>query len=185
MGHGFRVVNIQHSGDYNLTAFCDLYSWYAEIRLPHQYAPFPEYRLTGQSAISYRNIEIGFDEYGDQGMVVPILYYWHSWVSRTGQQRTEKVLWALDGESTREVAEAAAKVAWDRHVMPYPAYLRTPWWSWMREDANADGRCRLCGSRKQIDVHHNTYARRGFEDVFDLIPLCRLCHSEFHAHNRP
>lgn len=41
-------------------------------------------------------------------------------------------------------------------------------------------KCQVCGSEKDLQVHHNTYERLGCEDDNDLILLCKPCHFLFH-----
>ena len=68
-------------------------------------------------------------------------------------------------------------------TMPYWQYLQTPEWSARRAAMleAADYRCQLCsGAEPPLDVHHNTYERRGWENDKDLIVLCRTCHAKHH-----
>lgn len=66
--------------------------------------------------------------------------------------------------------------------MPYRDYLQTPEWQNKRAEKlnQAHHRCELCYSNKRLHVHHKTYARRGKEDLSDLIVLCANCHAKFH-----
>jgi len=68
--------------------------------------------------------------------------------------------------------------------MPYPAYLETPHWQKVRALAlrRAGRHCQVCGARGRLDVHHNTYARRGRELPSDVVALCRACHDLYHGH---
>jgi 5-methylcytosine-specific restriction endonuclease McrA len=61
----------------------------------------------------------------------------------------------------------------------YKAYLRTPAWRSLADQAKERDRyrCRLCGSRDELEVHHRTYARIGHEDIDDLVTLCHRCHT--------
>lgn len=43
--------------------------------------------------------------------------------------------------------------------------------------------CKLCGTAKNLCVHHITYERRGHEDLSDLITLCTTCHNKIHAND--
>lgn len=69
--------------------------------------------------------------------------------------------------------------------MPYNHYLNSQHWSLiisaaMKRDHN---RCADCGAEydeKPLEVHHVTYARRGREDLDELLTLCRECHEERH-----
>jgi hypothetical protein len=68
--------------------------------------------------------------------------------------------------------------------MPYEEYLRTPEWR-ARASAARERfglRCSFCSSDDRLEVHHRTYARRGWEREEDLLPLCRDCHAVFHEH---
>ncbi|MBS3953650.1 MAG: hypothetical protein KGZ88_11940 [Methylomicrobium sp.] len=42
-------------------------------------------------------------------------------------------------------------------------------------------KCRHCGGRHKLEVHHLTYARRGRELMKDLITLCAACHGAAHG----
>ena len=66
----------------------------------------------------------------------------------------------------------------------YEKYIRSPRWKHKASAARrrAGYRCQECGSRNwPLEVHHKTYARLGFERWFDLIALCRRCHSRRHG----
>jgi 5-methylcytosine-specific restriction endonuclease McrA len=75
----------------------------------------------------------------------------------------------------------------DRQVelrkMPYADYLRSSEWQSTRVAALRRARyaCQLCkAANVTLDVHHNTYQRRGHELPTDLIVLCRGCHGKHH-----
>lgn len=40
--------------------------------------------------------------------------------------------------------------------------------------------CYICGSTKELHVHHKTYDRIYHEDLDDLILLCKYCHEKVH-----
>ena len=66
--------------------------------------------------------------------------------------------------------------------MPYQEYLQTKHWRNKRYEAlkRANHKCQLCGSKENLQVHHNTYDNRGNEKDEDLIVLCEICHAKFH-----
>ena len=68
-------------------------------------------------------------------------------------------------------------------TMPYKAYLATPEWQETRTAAlkRATHKCQLCGATARLNVHHNTYERRGHELDSDLIVLCEGCHMKHHG----
>lgn len=41
--------------------------------------------------------------------------------------------------------------------------------------------CGRCGSDVGLQVHHKTYARRGYELMADLEVLCTWCHQKEHG----
>lgn len=65
----------------------------------------------------------------------------------------------------------------------YQAYLQSDEWKAKREWALERGgrKCQICASEDHLDVHHNTYERRGHEWPADLVVLCRECHELFHC----
>jgi hypothetical protein len=66
--------------------------------------------------------------------------------------------------------------------MPYKDYLLTYHWRITRKKTlkRAHYKCQICGSVKNLNVHHNTYENRGEEKDEDLIVLCENCHGKFH-----
>jgi 5-methylcytosine-specific restriction endonuclease McrA len=60
-------------------------------------------------------------------------------------------------------------------------YLKSQKWKKMKKFIHfRDGVCQLCGSDKNLEVHHITYDRLGDENPDDLILLCRTCHQDIH-----
>lgn len=68
--------------------------------------------------------------------------------------------------------------------LPYSSYLRTKFWQEVRRLAlvRSGCACQLCASKTRLQVHHRTYATRGYEDqnLNDLTVLCKTCHAKFH-----
>lgn len=64
----------------------------------------------------------------------------------------------------------------------YALYRQTGWWKELREQAlrTTDHHCVVCGARTNI-VHHVTYTRLFAEQIGDLMPLCKDCHSAAHG----
>lgn len=69
-------------------------------------------------------------------------------------------------------------------ALPYEQYLQTRWWTGRRNQAlrEAQYRCEVCESKRQLQVHHVTYERLGCELPEDLAVVCRGCHLGHH-HN--
>ena len=67
--------------------------------------------------------------------------------------------------------------------MPYPNFLRTPYWRAVSEAVKESrGCCQLCGSITKLEVHHSDYSIHGDEinHTDSLTVLCHKCHSKFH-----
>jgi 5-methylcytosine-specific restriction endonuclease McrA len=61
----------------------------------------------------------------------------------------------------------------------YAAYLKTELWQARRKYFLDfwDGRCALCNSAEDVQVHHRTYERLGTEALTDCLVLCDRCHT--------
>jgi 5-methylcytosine-specific restriction endonuclease McrA len=68
------------------------------------------------------------------------------------------------------------------HTMPYQEYLRTDHWKKLRYEIKRRDKfaCTKCGCKQSLEVHHHTYARRGYERMEDLTTLCAGCHDIVH-----
>ena len=67
-------------------------------------------------------------------------------------------------------------------AIDYHEYIKSEVWRQKRDNVLVfwSGRCAICNSPDNIQVHHRTYERLGQERLSDLIPLCDDCHSLFH-----
>lgn len=66
-------------------------------------------------------------------------------------------------------------------TMSYKRYLKTNHWQTTRFLIKATKRkCNLCGSKKNLNVHHKTYRNIGNESERDLLLVCKDCHNELH-----
>lgn len=72
----------------------------------------------------------------------------------------------------------------DYGFVDYQSYLASPYWQKTKQrylKANQPRYCYICDTRKNLNLHHETYERLGVEDVFsDLVCLCRPCHHAVH-----
>ena len=64
----------------------------------------------------------------------------------------------------------------------YNEYLNSNHWKNIRKIKIEESgcKCQLCGSYKNLNVHHNNYDNLFMEDMNDLIVLCESCHKKFH-----
>lgn len=64
----------------------------------------------------------------------------------------------------------------------YLEYLQSDLWKQKKVEALSvmGNFCKICGSKKNINVHHRSYDRIGEELVEDLSILCKSCHKMIH-----
>lgn len=62
----------------------------------------------------------------------------------------------------------------------YYKYIRSAAWKRKAEKIRRRQgyRCKDCGRRAPLDVHHKTYRRLGYELPDDLDALCKRCHGK-------
>ncbi len=94
--------------------------------------------------------------------------------------------WAKRRDNNAYEAWIKAKQEQIQHLraMPYREYLQTEHWQDLRQRMlkRSKFKCQVCNRSGQLQVHHRTYERRGYEELSDLIVLCANCHSTFHEH---
>ena len=63
-------------------------------------------------------------------------------------------------------------------------YLKSDKWADVkrrfRKSKLYTGKCYVCGSKKNINLHHKTYKRFGKEYLRDLLEVCQTCHYAAH-----
>jgi hypothetical protein len=64
----------------------------------------------------------------------------------------------------------------------YSAYIQSRAWKIMRQRRLSldGGKCQVCGSELDLNIHHKTYERLGHENLDDLVTLCRHHHYQVH-----
>ena len=69
--------------------------------------------------------------------------------------------------------------------MNYHEYMESDEWKAVRgKRMKLDHfQCTMCGTAKNLTVHHITYDRLGREDMDDLITLCKGCHAKVHEND--
>jgi hypothetical protein len=69
-----------------------------------------------------------------------------------------------------------------RSPVSYREYLKTNWWFQRRNQAlrDANYRCAVCESKRNLQVHHTSYEHLGAELPEDLEVVCRGCHLGHH-----
>lgn len=93
----------------------------------------------------------------------------------------------FDPDNETHVKGLSAILSADKVVKPntvnYYDYLKSPQWQTVRDAAlkRANHQCEKCKSGKNLEVHHITYKRLGYELPEDLIVLCKDCHENVHS----
>lgn len=67
--------------------------------------------------------------------------------------------------------------------LDYKRFLKSPHWIETRRKFYASTvlkECCACRSESNLNLHHTTYDRLGFEQDGDLVLLCQPCHKEVH-----
>lgn len=82
-----------------------------------------------------------------------------------------------------DVRNSTKKLLKELGYKSYRAYCLSPWWRLRRERyfKRNPRRCWVCGTRKDIHLHHRSYVRLGKEKDSDLLPLCRTHHRGLHS----
>ncbi len=70
--------------------------------------------------------------------------------------------------------------------MEYREYLNSEAWKKRKERyyESHERKCKACGSRRKIHLHHKTYNRLGSERDADMVPMCERCHFNLHQWQR-
>jgi hypothetical protein len=67
----------------------------------------------------------------------------------------------------------------------YSKYRASKEWQAKRKEKlkEANYQCEKCGTAKNLNVHHLNYAHLGFEDLDELVVLCKKCHEQIHEND--
>lgn len=89
---------------------------------------------------------------------------------------------ALDAKKPKQKEEKTKPLT--NKKQEYQEFLETDYWKNVRETkiSMSGYKCQLCGSKSNLNVHHNSYEHHGQEHkhLEDLVVLCRECHEVFH-----
>ena len=117
------------------------------------------------------------DCYANMGNVSKANYEWEllNWFDGDAKREHEKKARQEWRESRQESRQA--------YTDDYHAYLRSDdWFRIKRKVLDRDGHlCQGCLSKQADEVHHKTYEHVKKEFAFELISLCRECHSRLHG----
>lgn len=85
-------------------------------------------------------------------------------------------------EDLNTLANAAANRQQPGRRSDYADYLDSPQWKALRSSVmeRCGGLCEGCRKSDADDVHHLTYRNLGREFLFQLVGLCRDCHTRWH-----
>ena len=74
---------------------------------------------------------------------------------------------------------------WRKEYIDYKDYLNNWLWDSIKKAmyARSNYKCEICGTAKNLTVHHITYDRIGAEELSDLLVVCRNCHRAIHEND--
>lgn len=83
----------------------------------------------------------------------------------------------------RRASPMLENLAMDAGFASYRAYLNSAHWKGLRRRVlQRDGwRCRVCGSKRNLQVHHDRYTDLLSDDIRHLKAMCRRCHERIHG----
>lgn len=86
------------------------------------------------------------------------------------------------GEVAQESHDSIEQAKLNEFRAWYATYLASPEWAVRRHRvlARCKGVCEGCGEGPAREVHHLTYEHVGHEFLFELVGLCRQCHTRIH-----
>lgn len=70
----------------------------------------------------------------------------------------------------------------EKKFIDYFEWMKSPAWRQIRNRKMKESgyKCELCGSAKNLHVHHITYENIGHEPLDDLLVVCNKCHKKLH-----
>ena len=78
----------------------------------------------------------------------------------------------------------------DCYIIKCPHFRHLDYETWMyskewrqkrnRKLKEAGYKCEICGTAKNLQVHHITYENLGYEPMDDLLVVCKKCHEKLH-----
>jgi hypothetical protein len=83
---------------------------------------------------------------------------------------------------SKKAAPMLEDLAAEAGFVSYAAYLQSAHWKRLRRRVlqRDNWRCRLCGRKKELQVHHDRYISLLSEDIRWLKTMCRKCHDRIH-----
>lgn len=92
----------------------------------------------------------------------------------------------LFSPEARRLISRKSQVKDETSYSRYSGYIHSSHWKDIRRQRLAmDGfQCSICGTAKNLEVHHLTYERLGHEDLDDLVSLCKRCHAKVHEKDK-
>ena len=95
----------------------------------------------------------------------------------------EKYWQEYDEQEKQWLEEAQKRQEERKKFLDYYEYLQSKEWQIVRRKRlQIDGyKCQMCGTGKNLQVHHISYEHLGQEkEIDDLVTLCKECHQKVH-----
>lgn len=84
---------------------------------------------------------------------------------------------------SKKAAPMLENLAAEAGFVSYAAYLQSSHWKQLRRRVlqRDQWRCRLCGKKKELHVHHDRYLNLLSDDIRYLKTFCKRCHERVHG----
>lgn len=93
-----------------------------------------------------------------------------------------RLRWSGNKQAEEESREAFNKSKNKHNKVVYAEYIKSKSWAKKRNKIfkRDNYLCIICSSNKNLQAHHLTYDRLGYEKLTDLITVCTICHNKIH-----
>jgi len=105
------------------------------------------------------------------------LYWQHTLINHIPSNHT-----VVDVEDPALPKKAHWKIPNKIKWQSYDHYLQSDEWKKLKETVlvRDNYKCAICGTSKNLNIHHITYERLYNENSIDLVTLCKYHHSKLH-----
>lgn len=175
------IKNNKHKDFVSTPFFINFYYWFTTLRISDLEIITPYYMDMIEGELVVKDGKNTDTPTSRHGSMFKRYCEFQSWLQKKHNEE-ELTIDKLFKKKTFDKFENINKDLNKLKYMPYKEYLQTDHWKLTRKKKLRESKykCQLCGSKGELHVHHNTYERRGEEDLSDLVVLCSDCHAKFH-----
>jgi hypothetical protein len=136
-------------------------------------------RMQREACVNCKNVNSVIYKKQSNFNALPYLTYENHLINKDKKQ-AERHSFYEEVKKYKENIKALNKQSWDKY---YKEVLQSSEWKIKRKKVikRCNNICEGCGEKPVQEVHHLTYDRLGQEFLFQLIGLCKNCHSKIHS----